>query len=605
MTDDSAIYLLPHAGALTGAEFLVLDQFPFGAPGSTVNLTLNELVTYVTDNIVVGGDITGTLTPGKYPVAIGTKSIGDGRISNTTNGIRAQNVSGASYLDIGATLSILKYSSGSVLSYTDVSSTNAQLGYQNASYDGQINIQDTLQISHSVAIHLLSPDIAFDNLTANSVVYLDSGKTLRSVAFGTNGQVPTIVSGALVFATPSAGGTYTNGAGLTLASNQFSIGSGQVINSMIANSTINLGTKVTSVLKYVNGGTQTNTVPETGAAPYAGAAGYAYDKANYWYDPATKALNINNIVISPDDGLIGINIEGAGNAIQIKANDPGFDAIIITAKGNGIKADSATGLAGRFTSSESAAEFNQSGIISADVDYEGVTVNRNFTRATSGAGSSSKATGPMLCLNDTTIPAMGTGPFMEFYKKNTDGTKVSRFKVGQDGTTYYQKEADIKVSVSGSIISILSGNGTIGSTATAIFSSTIKANTLSNDGDEVFGRYYFSLNQTTKTKGITVKIGATTIFTAPSFALASASVGFGRVEVSIMRFAANYITYSVEMRAYENGTSIPLAGYSFAATGSFTLTTDNLLNVIATCESGSADGGVIGVHGKVILNPNF
>ena len=72
-----------------------------------------------------------------------------------------------------------------------------------------------------------------------------------------------------------------------------------------------------------------------------------------------------------------------------------------------------------------------------------------------------------------------------------------------------------------------------------------------------------------------------------------------------MRFSANYIVRSARIMAYDINTSGAILSYTSNSNGAFTLTANTTLDIIATCQATSADGGVIGEYGKIILNPQF
>ena len=105
-------------------------------------------------------------------------------------------------------------------------------------------------------------------------------------------------------------------------------------------------------------------------------------------------MNINNISVTPDDGITGINIDAFGNGIKINGLNESYDAAIIQALGNGLKVDSARD-SGRFTSSENRANLTKQAHYRL-MDYEGLVINRQFTRPASGGGSTAKATGPFI-----------------------------------------------------------------------------------------------------------------------------------------------------------------------------------------------------------------
>jgi hypothetical protein len=75
----------------------------------------------------------------------------------------------------------------------------------------------------------------------------------------------TIGTTVLTFSQTAGAGTYTNGSGLTLTGNSFSIASSAITNAMLAGS-IDLTTKVTGILPSANGGTENGFTKFTGAS---------------------------------------------------------------------------------------------------------------------------------------------------------------------------------------------------------------------------------------------------------------------------------------------------------------------------------------------------
>lgn len=85
-----------------------------------------------------------------------------------------------------------------------------------------------------------------------------------------------------------------------------------VTNAKIANSTIDLTTKVTGVLPYANGGTNANTSWTLGSVLFAGGSNFAQDNANFFWDSVNHNLLIG---MTTQAGVAALAVKGTNSTM--------------------------------------------------------------------------------------------------------------------------------------------------------------------------------------------------------------------------------------------------------------------------------------------------
>jgi hypothetical protein len=457
----------------------------------------------------------------------------------------------------------------------------------------------------------------------------------------------------------------TPGQGLTTSPNPIttagtvSVANLGITNAMIANTTINLTQKVTGVLPIVNGGTGfpgwgtgdipvgispnlgqlgigsvgqvlkvythpvsgllpgwiTDTIGRkyssfiTGSVPFEGSAHKLIeDNANFFYDSINQTLRTTRQVLTGRSGLIpvtifptnsqGLYIESTKGGILVSNTATDVPGVTVRTDGLGMNIDSKE-MALKSTSFKEAALFNQTGEASATVANSVVAITRDVNN-TNVAGTF-QCTGAMLdILNNITTTSVSTGPFVRAQERN-----VERFVVLNNGRAYLNHYTNIKVSLAGSLGYGISANPTVGSLATDLFSRTVTANTLDNVGDELTAKYVMTLAEVTKTKVLTISFAGVTIYTSPSIALTGAS-GSCIINFSMMKVSTNSYKYSVNLTATNGTDATPLVSQVYtSAAVTATLTSDQTLKVVGTCQAGSANGGVTTNYEKIMINENI
>jgi hypothetical protein len=422
-----------------------------------------------------------------------------------------------------------------------------------------------------------------------------------------NTNEPVVGTDSITFAKINGGNTYTNGAGLTLTGSVFSISNLGVVNTMIANSTIDLTTKVTNVLPQTNGGKGNATVYAIGSIPFQnGSSALIEDNTNLFFDNSTKTFTTNNAVLNPGAGVKGLTINGNGEVgLYVISDQGGFDIYNTDASSFGGKIYSegdgviviAKGIAGDYSSITTAGKYSQTGTLSGSTTDDAIVISRDFVGSYTQTGSIVRV-----------ISATGTGPILQLQSVELISgvlTNVTRFQVEPTGKTWYTQGSS-KVSVSGSLGYSVAQTNNTNTSATDIYSYTIPASTLQYSGDTLFAEYGFVLSTATHTKQFTVSLGGTSLLTGTAFSL-TGSAGSGIIRVTIIAANVAFIEYKVEIIMFDHSLATPVShqGKSFYLTLSPDLTTDLILKVTTTCGAGSTTGEVVGNGAKYLLNPQF
>lgn len=133
------------------------------------------------------GDITGSLTANKLPVASATKTLVDSRIAHTSTSITVPSPNGLTYLSVDDNRFKLYRPTdiGAIQIYTDNNPTNSEMILSCADSIGSGRVEFTngyLLLQHSNYIQLNAPNITLNQLTPNRLLYLDGSQIMRSVS---------------------------------------------------------------------------------------------------------------------------------------------------------------------------------------------------------------------------------------------------------------------------------------------------------------------------------------------------------------------------------------------------------------------------------------
>ena len=250
----------------------------------------------------------------------------------------------------------------------------------------------------------------------NATVQCRAGSTNINTQWTCTSYNPVVGTDPISFQLTSLSTTYNAGSGLDLTTNTFSIATGGVVSSMLANGAVDLSTaKVTGVLPQSKGGKGNATVYAAGSIVYQNDAGDALieDTANLVFNNTTKTLGVNNILVVPSAGKPSIDIQAtnsgssgirySGSGSVIDANYSGGDyAIVINGTGANAKGIQITtkDIASDFTGENEVVRITQTGEASANITNPILGIYRDTTLV--NVDGSFDATGPMLNIYDDT-----------------------------------------------------------------------------------------------------------------------------------------------------------------------------------------------------------
>ena len=193
---DSPIYQLPVAPSLVGNERIPLDKSPFGIAGSTCYTTPTDIA-----NFLASVTINGNLTLGYLPVATGAKTLGDSRIFQDGNIIKASSVDGLAYIQVQNNNNVLRTVNGSG-DGSGLYQTLAQHQLYWSNGLGAIGYVvldvNSTNILHTAKIILSAPTINTPSLTANRIIGTDVNSNLTATNLQTS-DLTNLVPVTIVF----------------------------------------------------------------------------------------------------------------------------------------------------------------------------------------------------------------------------------------------------------------------------------------------------------------------------------------------------------------------------------------------------------------------
>lgn len=193
---DSPIYQLPVAPSLVGNERIPLDKSPFGIAGSTCYTTPTDIA-----NFLASVTINGNLTLGYLPVATGAKTLGDSRIFQDGNIIKASSVDGLAYLQVQNNNNAFRTVNGSGAGSGLYQRLTEHQFYWNNGLGAigwvVLDVNST-NILHTAKIILSAPTINTPSLTANRIIGTDVNSNLVATNLQTS-DLTNLVPVTIVF----------------------------------------------------------------------------------------------------------------------------------------------------------------------------------------------------------------------------------------------------------------------------------------------------------------------------------------------------------------------------------------------------------------------
>jgi hypothetical protein len=283
---------------------------------------------------------------------------------------------------------------------------------------------------------------------------------------------------------------------------------------------------------------------------------------------------------------LAMDVVTGGGGFNINNTDAGSFGVNVISQGIGITVD-AKDIAGYFTSDfSSAGYFSQIGLLASNNTTAALTVNRNFTL------NSFNATEAVLLVSNSTT---ATG---DLFKAVNQG--IDRLRIKPNGETFYYRQSDIAVAVSGVLGQVLSSVTSVGSTAFDAFTYNVKTLMLGANGDRLTVDYPFVMTSAGYPILGNLYFGSANFFTfnLPWDPMVENAV----VELRLTRVSSTSLMFTVEVKGSVNNSSVNVL---LLKNGTITtaLSSDQTLRLNLQASVGAPNGHITTHPAKYNFNP--